>query len=193
MRELGKYLGEFWTSHLNPNILLCEPKKYALETSQMIPISRNQINAMSQHGAFEAIGIDIKVSGLDSQSMISLCLRKGDIQRTFSTEVYHDPNNFDDISISGFPRKLMTEDSLASTFLALKLELDIANCYEQRRTPGVLSTCGRLIPRAYCGRNNRTAESREKGIKLDYMMLLVRLTELFSPLIGFLLSHVFIT
>ncbi len=121
MKELGKYLGGFWTSEFTPYFLLCEPKKYALETSQMIPISRNQLNAMSQYGAFEAIGINIKVSGLDSESMISLSLRKGDYQRTFSTEVYYYPNNFDDISISGFPRKLMTEDSLASKFLTFRL------------------------------------------------------------------------
>jgi hypothetical protein len=69
---------------------------------------------MSKYGAFDAVNINIKVSGLDSESMISLCLRKGDYQLTYPTGVYHDPNNFDDIPISGFPRKLMTEDSLAS-------------------------------------------------------------------------------
>ena len=117
MKELGRYLAGYLTQDFTPYFLVCEPKKYAFETSKMIPISRPQINAMSRYGSFEAVDIEVKLSGLGSQSMISLCLRLGDYKRTYSTEEYYDPNNFDDIPISGFPRKLMTEDNLASKLL----------------------------------------------------------------------------
>jgi len=119
MRELGKYLQGFMTPQFTPYFLVCEPKKYAFETSKMLPISRQHVFAMSQYGSFEAINVEIKVSGLDSESMISLCPRMGDYQRTYSSEEYYNPNNFEDIPISGFPRKLMTEDSLASKFILL--------------------------------------------------------------------------
>ena len=114
MKELGKYFLGFLTPSFTPYFFICEPKKYSFDTSKMIPISRYTMNNMSKYGTFSAIDIDVKVSGLDSESMILLCLKEGDYRRTYSTEVECDPNKFDDIPISGFPRKLMTEDSLAS-------------------------------------------------------------------------------
>jgi len=83
----------------------------------MIPITRQNIKSMSDYGAFDTVNIELKVSTLGSESMISLCMKKGDYRRTYSVNVDYDPNNFDDIPISGFPRKLMTEDSLASKLL----------------------------------------------------------------------------
>lgn len=80
----------------------------------MIPLTRLIINNMWSYGAFDAVNIDIKASGLDTESMILLCLKEGDFRRTYSMDVDYDPNKFDDIPISGFPKKLMIEDSLAS-------------------------------------------------------------------------------
>jgi hypothetical protein len=138
MRELGKYLQGFMTNDFTPYFLVCEPKKYSFDTSKMIPISRKHVNVMSQYGAFDSVSIDIKVSGLDSETMIALCLRKGDYQRTYSAEVYYDPSNFDDIPISGFPRKLMTEDSLASKLNTLQ-QTDISQPQTEKNFRGLVS------------------------------------------------------
>jgi hypothetical protein len=118
MTELGKYLLGFLTPSFTPYFFVCEPKKYSFDTSKMIPISRSILNNMSNYGTFSAMDIDIKVSGMDSESMILLCLKEGDYRRTYSMDSDYDSNKFDDIPISGFPRKLMTEDSLASMFIS---------------------------------------------------------------------------
>ncbi|KAH8665171.1 hypothetical protein BGZ60DRAFT_379045 [Tricladium varicosporioides] len=114
MKELGKYLHGFLKPNFLPYFFVCEPKKYSFETSKMIPLTRPIINNMWTYGAFDAVNIDIKASGLDAETMILLCLKEGDFRRTYSMDVDYDPNKFDDIPISGFPRKLMIEDSLAS-------------------------------------------------------------------------------
>lgn len=85
----------------------------------MITIPRRHIEFMAEYGAFEPVSVNLKVATLDSESMIALCLRQGD------AKVNWNPETCDDIAISGFPRKLFTEDTLASMFWPfMLLDLD---------------------------------------------------------------------
>ncbi|KAM3089514.1 hypothetical protein ACMFMG_001101 [Clarireedia jacksonii] len=98
MKALGRILMEFMKEDFEPYFVVEEDRNY--ETTQKVPISEQSISDMMRRGVFRGDRIQIMVSKQFASTTISLCLR----------EAPYPPSMDSYLPISGFPRKLMTED-----------------------------------------------------------------------------------
>jgi hypothetical protein len=89
---------EFMKEDFVPYFVVQEDHK--IETMQKVPISEQSISDMMRRGVFRVDRIQITVSKQFASTTISLCLREA--AYPLSADSY--------LPISGFPRKLMTED-----------------------------------------------------------------------------------
>ena len=104
MKALGKYLHKYLTVEFTPYFVIQEDRRP--EMSRKVVISEQCISEMIVRGRFDLDRIPITTSKQLSSTTISLCLQESPY-----------PNSSDSyLPISGFPRTLMTEDTIHSEF-----------------------------------------------------------------------------
>ena len=102
MKNLGSFLNKISGANFAPYFVIQEDIK--IESSRQLPISEQCIINMMVQRKFEMDRIRIKTSKQLSTTTISLCLQEDCYP--YSVDSY--------LPISGFPRSLMTEDTIQS-------------------------------------------------------------------------------